>query len=487
VTFPIILSNGPPPTGFQTVADAGVTMIRAGRADWNEATLDAQIADERALLDDAAAHGLKCWVWLGALTNLAAGAAGAPLRRVVEALRTHPALGAWKGQDEPRNPFNPALSIPPDNLARGHRLVASLDPDHPLVIIQAPRGSVDGLVPYRPAFDIGGVDIYPVSYPPGIHSDFPNRDISVVGDVTQWIRRAAGTKPVWVTLQIAWSGVTPTKTNPDRVPRFPSNAELRFMAYQAIANGARGLAFFGGHITAVQSPADAGAGWNWTFWRQSLERLVRELSSTAVGPAVAWTNAGVDYIFDANGQMNPAVPSVALTALTVDGHLVGNVTINHGLNGMTQFAEEFHLARKPAQRIAPASPNDLEGDCSIRAILHGFIDGPHATFADWLQKFVGSDLGAGMFGRWDFDGGRRRIAVLQEAAKLGLLCEQGDNAAAKVRVAGAGLIEKRIPFDRIAQLAGSDKDVAFVHDACAGSRRPPDYSAYSARRPCKNP
>jgi hypothetical protein len=294
VTFPIVLSNGPPPTGFQTVADAGVTMIRGGRADWNEATLDAQIADERALLDDAAAHGLKCWVWLGALTNLAAGAAGAPLRRVVEALRTHPALGAWKGQDEPRNPFNPALSIPPDNLARGHRLVASLDPDHPLVIIQAPRGSVDGLVPYRPAFDIGGVDIYPVSYPPGIHSDFPNRDISVVGDVTQWIRRAAGTKPVWVTLQIAWSGVTPTKTNPDRVPRFPSNAELRFMAYQAIANGARGLAFFGGHITAVQSPADAEAGWNWTFWRQSLERLVRELSSTALGPALIAPRSNVN-------------------------------------------------------------------------------------------------------------------------------------------------------------------------------------------------
>src|SRR5439155_727130 len=84
----------------------------------------------------------------------------------------------------------------------------------------------------------GGVDIYPISYPPGIHSDQPNKDISVVGDVTQWIRRAAGTKPVWVTLQIAWSGAIPTKQKPDVVPRFPSNAELRFMAYQAIANGA---------------------------------------------------------------------------------------------------------------------------------------------------------------------------------------------------------------------------------------------------------
>jgi hypothetical protein len=58
--FPIVLSNGPTPDGFQAIADAGVTMIRAGRGDWNEASLDAQLAAERALLDAAAAHGLKC-------------------------------------------------------------------------------------------------------------------------------------------------------------------------------------------------------------------------------------------------------------------------------------------------------------------------------------------------------------------------------------------------------------------------------------------
>src|SRR5207302_6925928 len=81
-------------------------------------------------------------------------------------------------------------------------------------------------------------------------------------------------------------GVVPTTQKPGLVPRFPSNAELRFMAYQAITNGARGLAFFGGHITAVQSPADARAGWNWTYWREALEGLVRELSSTALAPAL---------------------------------------------------------------------------------------------------------------------------------------------------------------------------------------------------------
>ncbi len=264
-------------------------MVRTGIADWQEAQLDAQIATERAKLDAAAAHGLTCWVWLGTLTNQPAGSPSAQDRmlvRVVEGLRGHPGLGAWKGQDEPRNPFHPALSVPVANLVRGRTALKALDPDHPLVVVQAPRGPVQDLVPYRRALDVAGVDIYPVGYPPGSHSDQKNKDISVVGDVTRWIGQAAGSKPVWVTLQIAWSGVIATKADPGRVPRFPSNTELRFMAYQAIVNGARGLVFFGGHLTEVMAPADAAAGWNWSFWRQALQPLVQQLASASLAPAL---------------------------------------------------------------------------------------------------------------------------------------------------------------------------------------------------------
>ena len=124
--FPLVLANGPPADRLGDVAAAGVTMVRTGIADWSATDVDQQLAVERAQLDAAAAHGLQCWVWLGTLTNLPPGAPSPQerlLTQVVEALRTHPALGAWKGQDEPRNPFNSALSIPPANLARGHRAV----------------------------------------------------------------------------------------------------------------------------------------------------------------------------------------------------------------------------------------------------------------------------------------------------------------------------------------------------------------------------
>jgi hypothetical protein len=172
--------------------------------------------------------------------------------------------------------------VPVAGLVRAYKKIKALDPAHPVVIIQAPRGTAAQLQPYRPAFDVTGADIYPVSYPPGIHAGGANRDVSVVGDVTRKMAAAAGSKPVWTTLQIAWSGVT----KPGSVPRFPTLHEERFMAYQAIVNGASGLAFFGGHLTAVMRPADARAGWNWTFWEQALKPLLLELTSTAIAPAL---------------------------------------------------------------------------------------------------------------------------------------------------------------------------------------------------------
>jgi hypothetical protein len=66
------------------------------------------------------------------------------------------------------------------------------------------------------------------------------------------------------------------------------------MAYQAIANGARGLVFFGGHLTEVMSPADATAGWNWTFWTQALRPLVQQLSSSSLAPALVAPAAKVN-------------------------------------------------------------------------------------------------------------------------------------------------------------------------------------------------
>ena len=286
--FPIVLSNGPPPAGtapsgrngLAEVAAGGVNMIRSGSGNWSLELADGQITEERSVLNAAGGHGLHCWTWLGRVPNLPAQAGSANeqlLVKIVKGLKGHPALAAWKGVDEP------ALgSVPAAGLVRAYQRLRALDPDHPLVIIEAPLGTVAALAPYSAALDITGADIYPVSYPPGIHTGGANPDISIVGDVTRKMVQAARGKPVWTTLQIAWSGVLP----PAHVPRFPTLLEERFMAYQAIVAGARGLAFFGGHLTQLMRPADVQSGWNWTFWERVLKPLVTELSSPAIAPAL---------------------------------------------------------------------------------------------------------------------------------------------------------------------------------------------------------
>jgi hypothetical protein len=178
------------------------------------------------------------------------------------------------------------------------------------VIIQAPRGTVADLTPYRPAFEITGADIYPVAYPPGQQAGRTNTDISLVGDLTKTMDEAAGAKAVWMTLQIAWSGTATTTTRPNVVPRFPSLFDERFMVYQAIVNGARGLVFFGGHFTQITRPRDAKAGWSWTFWNLVLKPLLLELTSTAVGPALVAPDAAGQVLFEYT--QDPLPPPIGL-------------------------------------------------------------------------------------------------------------------------------------------------------------------------------
>ena len=196
----------------------------------------------------------------------------AELRRVVGKYRHHPALLFWKGEDEPQ-----WGKIPPEDLRIYYETIHSLDPDHPIWITQAPRGTLDDLRPYSRFYDIGAVDLYPISYPPGLHSGTKNKELSAVGDYAKLIRDA-GQNPHHPTasmmvLQICWSGVT----KPGRTLRFPTFADERYMTYQAIINGARGLVYFGGNVTACWNDMDTAFGWNWSFYGRVLRPVLDEL------------------------------------------------------------------------------------------------------------------------------------------------------------------------------------------------------------------
>ncbi len=296
--FPIGFTLGPPPDGktpegkdaLAELHDAGATFLRTGP--WGDAKWDdAGFAQERRRLDAAAKHGLYTWTFLDEAAGVPEGDAGreALLRKVVAAFKDHPGLGAWKGADEPSWGKRPVAP-----LVRTHRLLKELDPDHPVVIIQAPRGTNDDLRPYNDACDIVGTDIYPIAYPPGHHSDRPNKELSMVGDFTRSMRELAGDRlGVWMTLQIAWSGVL----NEGKTLRFPTFPQERFMAYQAIIAGARGLMFFGGHAPKALSPADAALGWNWTFWRRVMRPVLEEIGDQSpLQPALVAADSKIPVI-----------------------------------------------------------------------------------------------------------------------------------------------------------------------------------------------
>lgn len=95
----------------------------------------------------------------------------------------------------------------------------------------------------------------------------------MVGDFTRMIREVAGAKPFWMTLQIAYSGTVP----PKGVIRFPTFFEQRFMSYQAIINGSRGLVFFGGGLLPTLNEHDRELGWNWTYWERVMKPLLAEI------------------------------------------------------------------------------------------------------------------------------------------------------------------------------------------------------------------
>src|SRR2546428_9107540 len=135
--FPIGLSNPPPSSsrtpagrnGLEEVAVNGVNFARTGIEAWDVELLEGQIAAQKQAHADIASHGLRCWLWLGTAADLPEPVLGQPrpaneqiLTSLVTAFRGDPALLAYKGIDEPRNPFRGDGWIRPEGMVRAHTL-----------------------------------------------------------------------------------------------------------------------------------------------------------------------------------------------------------------------------------------------------------------------------------------------------------------------------------------------------------------------------
>ncbi len=67
--------------------------------------------------------------------------------------------------------------------------------------------------------------------------------------------------------------------------------------------------------------------------------LFYQSNSAATGTATAWTNVGRNFVFDATGKLSPAISTVSLGTLTLNGTAIGTVAMNFGGTGVTQYAD----------------------------------------------------------------------------------------------------------------------------------------------------
>jgi flagellar hook protein FlgE len=110
----------------------------------------------------------------------------------------------------------------------------------------------------------------------------------------------------------------------------------------------------------VSSVANGGSDvWN----------LFYQTNSAATGTQVAWQNVGVNFTFAANGQMSPAITTQQLSPtgnVVINGVSLGNVLLNFGTGGITQFADpngnvkvnQLQQDGSPAGNLQAVSIND---------------------------------------------------------------------------------------------------------------------------------
>ena len=263
----------PPPLDARTpwgtnaldeVVAAGVNILAAGPygRDWT----DEDVPDVRLWSAAAAARGAGTWVNLRELARAQPGTEEElALKHVVASLKDERGLAMWKGPDEPWwSGWRPASL-----LQHAYATTKAIDPNHLWDIIQAPRGTAADLAPYSEVTDGHAVDVYPVRF--GV----TDPQLDSVGRWTALIRSITPNKVVFTTLQICFSGSDDPAGSGAYV--MPTLDQERYMAYDAIVNGARGLFFFGGNNPRCFGAGDAELGWNWTFWSVALRSLVAEL------------------------------------------------------------------------------------------------------------------------------------------------------------------------------------------------------------------
>ena len=163
------------------------------------------------------------------------------LRKAVTLYKDHPAMLLCEHGDEPM-----VNKINVEQIAPGYKLMKELDPHHPVLLVEYPYWHNEPeLKRFAQACDVYAFDFYPIPLKRWMYQgkDIPHgwpHSIAIMGEVTAWWQTLAPGKPTISILQ-AWN------RNPhvDGKAGHPTVAQSRFMAYQCVIRGAKGLLYYG--------------------------------------------------------------------------------------------------------------------------------------------------------------------------------------------------------------------------------------------------
>ncbi len=241
--------------------------------------------------------GLYGWINTGGALDLSVNTDKnrVQLEKMVNLCKDHPALAVWEAPDEAlwnitweqvTKKFYSSTSTEAQQdsilayhagevkrLSAGFKagvdFIKSLDPQRPIWFNHAPRNTQADLKVFSALADIAGCDIYPVAVGRTGHSDLRNINLSCVGEYTDLMQSSAPGKPVWMVLQaFSWEHLRHPETQPVEASTFPTFAQSRFMAYDAILHGAKGILYWGSFKVPAKS----------LFW-QSILQVTREIAA----------------------------------------------------------------------------------------------------------------------------------------------------------------------------------------------------------------
>ena len=259
-------------TSLKEMADAGINVVRC----WSQKDLD-----------HVQSFGMQGWIRLplenGATTDF---------KKQVQSIMNNPALAVWEGPDELVWNFTGGSALyttlkvyktrtawkdqSPEavqyarkksqeifhNMKEAISYLRSVDPyNRQIWINEAANSDVSYVRQYLDLIDITGCDKYPVTTKRD--SAKLRSDIAQIGSVTERWKEIAEGKPVWMVLQACSRYEKYTKEN----TAYQAFDESRFMTYDAIVHGARGILYWNAQFLQSED------------CRQSLYALTSELNA----------------------------------------------------------------------------------------------------------------------------------------------------------------------------------------------------------------